>query len=292
MIFPVPSLAAGPRPRALAWRAFLALPLALVAACSSGDPDLNKSTMAAGSEKRDTEIKHEDCNGNSASANKVDINGDGKPDIVHVMSGNREVCRIVDLNLDGAVDAFIYYDEQGRERRRESDFDRDGRADEIAIAEGGVITLKLRETNFDNKLDTWDFYQSGVLVRRERDSDGDGIIDQWWQFNNPQSPKCAVVSSDRNADGKPDPDSVVDLCGESYGTAPATVPGAPPAPSAAPGAPHAGAPMTPPGPAGAPDAVPGPGKPGAASVRPQPGAPDPSASPPSGPPATKPDPKK
>ena len=51
------------------------------------------------------------------------------------------------------------------------------------------------------------------------DGDGDGIIDQWWTFNNPTNPKCAVVASDHNADGKPDPDSVVDLCGEAY-TAP------------------------------------------------------------------------
>lgn len=272
MTLPASSLAAGPHRGLPAWRALLALPLVLVAACSGGDPDPNKTTTATGNEKRDTEIKHEDCNGNSASANKVDINGDGKPDIVHVMSGNREVCRIVDLNLDGAIDAFIYYDEQGRERRRESDFDRDGRADEIAIAEGGVVKLKLRETNFDNKIDTWDFYQNGVLVRRERDSDGDEIIDQWWQFNNPQNPKCAVVSSDRNADGKPDPDSVVDLCGESYGAAPATAPVAPPASSTAPSGTAPGAP-------GAPGAPPA-------------GAPAPSPSSSSGPPATKPDPKK
>src|SRR5262249_23138257 len=144
------------------------------------------------------------------------VNGDGKPDIIHVMSGNREICRIVDLNLDGTVDAYIYYDENGLERRRESDFDRDGRPDEIAHYKNGKIFLKERETNFDNKIDTWDYYENDRLVRRERDSDGDGIVDQWWNFNNPSNPKCAVVATDRNATGKPDPNSVVDLCAESY----------------------------------------------------------------------------
>lgn len=136
------------------------------------------------------------------------------------------------------MDAFIYYDEQGREWRRESDFDRDGRADEIALFENGALKLKLRETNFDKKIDTWDHYEGGRLTKRERDSDGDGIVDQWWTFNNPQNPRCAVVASDCNADGKPDPDSVVDLCGESYGSpkpAPSAAPAAaPPRPSAAP----------------------------------------------------------
>jgi hypothetical protein len=172
----------------------------------------------------------------------VDVKGSGKPAIYHVMSGGKEICRAVDLNLDGAIDAFIYYDDQGRERRREQDFDRDGRADEISVFENGQIKLKLRETNFDNKIDTWDYYENGRLVKRERDSDGDGTIDQWWSFNNPTKPQCAIVASDRNADGKPDPDSVVDLCGDSYGTvktpgpaAAAPAPGA--TPSAAPSAP-------------------------------------------------------
>ncbi len=257
MIQPFPSAA----------RLLSAVALALVASCTSADPESTKPTTPTGNEKRDTEVKHETCDGNSAAAVKVDINGDGKNDIVHVMKGDKEVCRIVDLNLDGYPDSFIYYEADGKtERRRESDFDRDGRVDEIAISEHGQITLKLRETNFDNKIDTWDYYEAGRLVKRERDTDGDSIIDQWWTYNNPANPKCAIVASDRNADGKPDPDSVVDLCGEAY-TAPkdpsapapvtsasarpaasASAPVAPP-PSAvvpAPPAPSASAPALPP----------------------------------------------
>src|SRR5262249_59340613 len=100
----------------------------------------------------------------------------------------------------------------------------------------GVIVRKERETNFDNKIDTWDYYEGGRLVRRERDSDGDGIVDQWWTFNNPANPKCAIVASDRNGDRKPDPDSVVDLCAESYGTpkgTPSATPSSAPAASSA-----------------------------------------------------------
>lgn len=197
-----------------------------MAACASSTGKPGAATPE-GKGERDTELKHESCDGNSSSATKTDANGDGKPDITHVMSGGRELCRIVDLNLDGQVDAFIYYDEAGKERRRESDFDRDGRPDEIVFLSGGVVVRKERETNYDDKIDTWDYYDAGRLARRERDSDGDKIIDQWWQFNNPTKPACAVVASDRNADGKPDPDGVVDLCGESYGAPPAT-----PAPAA------------------------------------------------------------
>jgi hypothetical protein len=215
----------------------LALSLLPAVACSSADTDADKAKSPANNEKRDTTITHEPCDGNSPDAVKVDVKGNGKSAITHVMKGGKEVCRIEDLNMDGAPDVFIYYDDQGRERRREQDFDRDGRADEITIFENGQLKLKMRETNFDNKLDTWDYYENGRLVKRERDSDGDGIIDQWWQFNNPQKPHCAIVASDRNADGKPDPDSVVDLCGDSYGAVKPAGPG-----GAAPGATAAPAP--------------------------------------------------
>ncbi|MGK4004693.1 hypothetical protein WMF31_18825 [Sorangium sp. So ce1036] len=214
----------------------VALMTAAVAACGSSTPAPTRAKSATG--ERDTTIVHEPCEKDSPSAEKVDVNGDRVPDIIHVKRDGREVCRVVDLNLDGAIDAFIYYDAAGLERRRESDFDRDGRADEIAHYERGVIVLKERETNFDDKLDTWDHYEGQRLLRRERDSDGDGIIDQWWQFNNPNDAKCAIVATDQNADGKPDPNSVVDLCAESYGTPRAAAPppggAAPPPGSTAP----------------------------------------------------------
>ena len=257
--------------RSLSGLAMLGLLASLlhVAACSSAEAEADKAkSPAAGGEKRDTTIVHEPCDTESSETVKVDVKGNGTPAIYHVMKGGKEVCRAVDLNMDGKIDVFIYYDDQGRERRREQDFDRDGRADEITIYENGQIKLKLRETNYDDKIDTWDYYENGRLVKRERDTDGDGIIDQWWQFNNPNNPKCAIVASDRNADGKPDPDSVVDLCGESYGApkaAPAASPAAPlraaapgAAPSAAPAPPSALSPSAPSAPSAAPAAPPPP----------------------------------
>jgi hypothetical protein len=164
--------------------------------------------------KRRLEIVHEPCA--IESGKTVDVNGDGKPDLWRVMSGNREVCKAIDPNFDGVKDAYIYFDESGKIRRREADFDRDGIPDEVAVFDNGVIVSKELETNFDSKLDTWETYAGGRLAKTERDSDGDGIIDEWWEFNRPEDPSCAIVVRDRNADGKPDPNSEVDLCGEGY----------------------------------------------------------------------------
>jgi len=214
--------------------AAFALATTTLAACTTSDPGGPSAVIPTGSE-RDTEIKHEACDVNAPTATRLDVNGDNRPDIVHVMNGPREVCRVVDLNLDGSFDAFIYYDESGQERRRESDFDRDGRPDEIVSLRGGVVFLKERETNFDDQIDTWDYYENGRLVRRERDSDSDGLIDQWWAFNDPTNPSCAAVATDRNVDGKPDPDSVVDACAEARAKAAQfNMPAPPPPPNPAP----------------------------------------------------------
>lgn len=221
--------------------------------------------------ERDVEIHHEACDGGGGK--KVDVNGDGQPDITHVMSGGRETCRIVDLNFDGRVDAFIYFDAAGKERRRESDFDRDGRADEVATYQAGTLVQKLRETNFDGKIDTWDTYAGGKLVKRERDSDADAIVDQWWEFNG-DDPKCALVSSDKNTDGKPDPDTVVDLCADPNAPVKAPTPAAPPSASASAAAPTAAAPS--PGPSAAAPSAPSASSPAAPSAAP----PTPKAPPP------------
>ncbi|HRI66682.1 MAG TPA: hypothetical protein PK156_20695 [Polyangium sp.] len=204
--------------------------LLILAACSAADG--NDAARPTGFE-RDTEMKHEPCDGSAAGNERIDVDGDGWPNIIKVMKGGREICRILDLNLDRAIDAYVYYDESGFERRREFDFDRDGRVDEIITLHGGAVVLKERETNFDNQLDTWDYYESGKLVKRERDSDGDGMVDQWWTFNDPTDVRCAAVAFDRNYDGQPDPSGVLDVCAESRqrGYVPPTVFSAKPATS-------------------------------------------------------------
>ena len=177
------------------------------AGCSAG---LGAGAKGAGDiTKRDTEVVHESCDIASGGAEKLDANADGRPDVTIVKDGGREVCRAVDLNFDGKIDAWTYRDGSGQIRRRELDYDRDGAVEEIQILRAGVVMEKHRATALPNKLDTWQFYSSGQLARTERDSDGDAIVDQWWEY-----PKagCPLIHSDLNGDGKPDPAATVDYC--------------------------------------------------------------------------------
>jgi hypothetical protein len=245
----------------------------LLAGCGSGVDEAKPASA-----ERPLELRHEPCDVDSSSAQKTDVNGDGLFDIVRVMSGGQEVCRALDLNFDGVKDSFLYYEGPGVLRRRESDFDRDGIPDEIAIYKGGVLSSKELETNFDAKLDTWEFYDSGRLAKAERDSDGDGIVDEWWDFNRPDQPNCAVVTSDRNTDGQPDPDSAVDMCGEGYKPPPDPKS----ATTTASGGPVVAPPPPPPGPLAPPPPAPAPSAPAPAPTVTGPGA-IPAAPPPAAP---------
>jgi hypothetical protein len=162
--------------------------------------------------KRDTRIVHEECDVDSSGAERLDANGDSNPDVVIVRSGGKERCRALDLNFDRKFDVWVYLDDAGQVRRKELDFDRDGRIDEILVFNQNTLVQTLRATSMDNKIDTWDFYEGGRLVRSERDSDGDSVVDQWWEY---KDDRCPLIHSDADGDGRPDPGATVDYCKET-----------------------------------------------------------------------------
>jgi hypothetical protein len=177
-----------------------------------GCPGDAKDPSRAGLERRETEMEHESCDIESSGAVRMDAHDDGKPEIIKVMSGNRELCRAVDINQDGIIEAYVYFDERGMMRRRESGFGRDKRAHQISHYVNGVLVRKELETNNDRALDTWEYFEGGRLVREERDSSGDGYVDQWWTFSDPGRPECATVMSDGDGDGRPEAESKVEVC--------------------------------------------------------------------------------
>lgn len=201
----------------------LSFTFALLTLLVVGCAKKNKATASAEDARqfRETKIVLEVCDQATAGADRIDANGDGKPEIIRVLDGKRERCRTVDLNFDGKVDSTIFYDAAGKERRSESDFDRDGVVDEIAIYKDGVVSEKWRMTTMDGKLDTWEFFVNGILARTERDENGDGAIDQWWEY---PAHGCPLIHVDADGDGRPDPGASIDYCKET-GYSPPPIPG-------------------------------------------------------------------
>ena len=182
------------------------------AGTGAGPKPPNSSALA----HRDTRIVHEECPVDEGGTLAEDVNGDGRPDRRTVSEAGRVVCRGLDFNFDGLVDAWIYFDAAGKVRRRESDYDRDGRIDEVAIYKDGALVERDRATTLSGKLDTWQHYRDGKVASAERDSNGDEYVDQWWEYPAQRSADCPLIHSDVNGDGRPDPGATVDVCKDQY----------------------------------------------------------------------------
>jgi hypothetical protein len=209
-----------------AWRSWGAVALAAVtgtlAACGGGGARVTPVVSApAATGRRSETVDHEPCAVAGGHVESLDTNGDGKPDILRVRDGSQhELCRAVDLNRDGRMDLFEYFDATGAIRRREFSYGDKGEVNAVEIYEAGKLVARSYDTTGQHKIDTWDWFDPGAPVdaktgrpahptRRERDVLGGGVINQWWTWNGDQ----VSISSDHNGDGKPDPASTVVLGG-------------------------------------------------------------------------------
>ena len=202
---------------------------AAAAGCGGGTP------AAAGAQSytraRSEVIEHENCDVTGSHVEAVDTNGDGKADIRRVYDGSKhELCRVTDLNHDGKPDLYEYFDDSGAIRRREFCYDDTGVVNAVESYQGGKLVEREYDTTGQHKIDTWDWFDPNAPVdgktgrpahpiRRERDAKGLGVIDQWWTWTGDK----VSIATDRNGDGKPDPDTVIVLGGsDDAGAAPGT----------------------------------------------------------------------
>lgn len=138
---------------------------------------------------------------------EVDLDGNGRPDIWNYYreraSGPRlRVRKKVDLDLDGRVDVVSTFDERGDLEREEMDADFDGIVDWIDHFKDGVRVLSEADTNFDGRSDVFSYYAIGTdgrphIDRKERDTNGDGLIDLWERFDTEGN----VIRTGRDTDG-------------------------------------------------------------------------------------------
>lgn len=176
-------------------------------------------------------IEHERCDVSAKDVEAVDTNGDGKPDIRRAYDGSKhELCRVTDLNHDGRPDLYEYFDGSGAIRRREFCYDDTGVVNAVEIYQGGKLVERQYDTTGQHKIDTWDWFDPNAPVdaktgrpahpiRRERDAKGLGYIDQWWTWSGDK----VSIATDRNGDGKPDPDTIIVLGGGDEAGAPPAV---------------------------------------------------------------------
>jgi hypothetical protein len=95
---------------------------------------------------------------------------------------------IVDRNGDGRIDQWIYR-EDGAIARRVLDDDFDGRAERSFVydrATQQVVRVE-EDSDQDGTVDAWSEYQGGQIQRRRADSDHDGAVDTWILYRDGQT---------------------------------------------------------------------------------------------------------
>lgn len=208
-------------------------------AIDCGGGDMATSPKVPQPAMRSEELEHESCGGQRSEV--LDTNGDGKPDITKYYDGSgHEQCRVADLNSDGKADLYEYFDASGQIRRREFCYDDSGSVNAIEYYEQGKLARREYDISGRHRVDTWDWFDPSAQVdaktgrpahptRRERDSKGDGHVDQWWSWDGDH----LTIAFDRDGSGRPDPATVLVFGGDA---------GAPEPPSANPAAAGGGAP--------------------------------------------------
>ena len=114
-----------------------------------------------------------------------------------------------DLNHDGKPELFEYFDPSGKIRRREHMYDDTGAVSQIETYENGKLIRRDLDSRGQHRIDTIDHFDpvTGKRIKRERDDNGDGKVDQWWSFHDDR----IEIAMDKNSDGKPDPEATVVL---------------------------------------------------------------------------------
>lgn len=186
----------------------LALGLFLAAACAT-KKGANKDSATNASSSAFAEGIHQRANPNE-KITEYDSNRDGKPDIwtYHVVTtgadgkgGERLTRKELDINGDGRVDIVNFYGDKETIERVAMDMDFDGRVDQWNYYEKGAIVRKERDLDYNNRPDLWVYYEKGKIVRKERDTNGDGKIDYWEYWESDQVDR---IGEDVDGDGNVD----------------------------------------------------------------------------------------
>ncbi len=183
-------------------RSIPALAILLLVACHGGKA--GSPVEAAAKPDRITERALPD---EGLVVQEIDLDGDGRADVFNYYRERAEASRLrvkkeVDLDLDGTIDVISEFDEDGNLQRELMDSDFDGSLDWTDHYENGQRVMAEMDTDFNGLPDVYFYYtvaegQRPRIDRKERDTNGDGLIDFWERFD----AEGNVIRTGRDIDG-------------------------------------------------------------------------------------------
>jgi len=144
---------------------------------------------------------------NSATGKLVELtfdrNKNGVIDTWTAMEGSRMIGSRSDLNEDGTLDRWEYYDERGNLIKVGFARAGDGRQDAWAFAgaDAKVERIEISSSGDPQRIDRWERYHDGVLVSAEDDTNGDGRADKSDTY---EAGVLTTTAIDEDGDGEPD----------------------------------------------------------------------------------------
>jgi hypothetical protein len=133
---------------------------------------------------------------------RYDSDGDGKVDTWSYMDGARVLRIEIDKDEDGKLDRWEYYGADQKLEKVGSSRANDGKIDTWSYPgpDGSIARIEV-STRHDGKMNRTEYFEKGVLVRAEEDSDGDGKIDKWETY---EGSRIASIMFDTAHRGTPD----------------------------------------------------------------------------------------
>ena len=177
-------------------RSFLALALsALVVTTACKDPEKErlKATTLPTYDKATGKLKEL----------TFDFNKNGKIDTWTQMDGAKPVSARQDLDEDGKMDRWEYYDANAKLVKVGLSKRDNNVVDTWAYpnAKGQIERVEISSTQDEKKIDRWETYSANILIKAEEDTNGDGRADKWEEHENGVLKRATF---DENRDGVAD----------------------------------------------------------------------------------------
>src|SRR5262245_23427251 len=156
---------------------------ALVSAAACSDPETERI--------KKTTIPTYDKKTGKLTELTYDRNKNGRIDTWTDMDGTKPLRSRIDLDEDGKLDRWEYYDDKGGLAKVGFSRKQNGKPDAWAYAgpDGKVARVEISASGDEKKIDRWEHYDAslagpkgdptGALVAAEDDTDGDGRPDKW-----------------------------------------------------------------------------------------------------------------
>ena len=141
-----------------------------------------------------------------------DFNKNGKIETWTQMDGARPVSARQDLDEDGRMDRWEYYNEAGTLVKVGLSRRDRGTPDTWAYpdAQGQIQRVEVSSTGDEKAIDRWETYSGNILAKAEEDTNADGRPDKWEEY---ERGALKTASFDENKDGAADRRLTYDVSG-------------------------------------------------------------------------------